>query len=145
MVGVPNPYFNRRGEVGKMSGPRFCGYLLNMKTLRLNLLTIIVFLCFQRYKTHCKTWLIGQILLLILQVCLFAFFATVIPSKIATWYSSIVFLASSLYKIYCLYVVKSFMVEIRRKEMRKASSSSPPLIPVATSNDEEQASPLDDN
>jgi hypothetical protein len=84
-----------------------------------------------RHKGHCKVWLIVQIILLILEVTLFAVFATIIPSRVATWGWSIVFLLSILYKIYCVYVVKAFLVELQKKKMRKASQSGPPLIPVA--------------
>lgn len=93
---------------------------------------------------HCKLWFIGQIILMLLEVGLFAFLATVIPHKIATWICSILFLGSILYKIYCLYVVKSFMSELKLKKVRKTSHcSGPPLIP--TTKYEDQISPLDDN
>jgi len=123
----------------------FFGSIMFFQSVQLLLGFILFRGSVKRHMAHCKIWFIGQIILMMLEVGLFAFFATVIPHKIATWICSIMFLGSVLYKIYCLYVVKSFMVELKQKKMRKAShSSGPPLIP-ATSKYDEQLSPIYEN
>jgi membrane protein implicated in regulation of membrane protease activity len=74
-----------------------------------------------------------QIFLLVLEVTLFGVFAVILTEQIATWGWSLLLILSILYKVYCLYVVKTFMLELVKKSMRKSSHSGPPLIPVATS------------